>query len=97
MAHENVAYTRQFILPRGNETLVLPAHPTQTHPLHNKLDLLLNTARSALSTILLVPGGTTTTFGNHPLSTRFVKGVFVSRPALSHYTEIWDIIHTSCV
>ena len=47
------------------------------------------TSRSALSTILLVSGGTT--FGNHPLATRFVKGVFVSRPALSHYTEIWDI------
>jgi hypothetical protein len=158
--------THPIILPRGNATLVLPAHPTQTHPLHNKLDLLLchlsghsflseefrhklqtlsnshgeqapkkticntpqplatvlwckgyidpisasvenrinflselytqglsysaiNTARSALSTILLVPDGTT--FGNHPLVTRFVKGVFVSRPALPRYTEIWDI------
>ncbi|CAB4031951.1 Transposon Ty3-G Gag-Pol poly [Paramuricea clavata] len=49
----------------------------------------INTARSALSTIILVPGGTT--FGNHPLVTRFVKGVFVSRPALPRYTELWDI------
>jgi hypothetical protein len=36
-----------------------------------------------------VPGGTT--FGNHPLVTRFVKGVFVLWPALPRYTEIWDI------
>jgi H2-forming N5,N10-methylenetetrahydromethanopterin dehydrogenase-like enzyme len=33
--------THPIILPRGNATLVLTAHPTQTHPLHNKLDLLL--------------------------------------------------------
>ena len=49
----------------------------------------INTARSALSTLILLPGGIT--FGTHPLVTRFVKGTFTARPALPRYKEIWDV------
>ena len=49
----------------------------------------LNTARSALSPIIVPSGGGT--FGNHPLVTRFLRGVFNTRPSLPRYQEIWDI------
>ena len=49
----------------------------------------INTARSALSTIITLPGNVTV--GNHPLVSRFLKGVFQTRPALPRYTQIWDI------
>jgi len=48
----------------------------------------VNTARSALSTIVTLPGNISV--GNHPLISRFVKGVFQIRPALPRYTQIWD-------
>lgn len=40
----------------------------------------INTARSALSTIIFLPDGSY--FGNHPFVTRFLKGVFESKPSL---------------
>ena len=43
----------------------------------------MNTARSVLSCIL--------TWGAHPTVTRFLKGVFESRPTVSRYTETWDV------
>lgn len=49
----------------------------------------LNTARSALSCILKPVNGIT--FGAHPTVTRFLKGVFESRPTVSRYTETWDV------
>ena len=49
----------------------------------------INTARSALSSIIVLPGSVH--FGSHPLVTRFVKGVFESRPSLPRYKEIWDV------
>ncbi|XP_068724072.1 uncharacterized protein [Montipora capricornis] len=49
----------------------------------------LNTARSALSPIIVPSGGGT--FGSHPLVTRFLRGVFNTRPSLPRYQEIWDI------
>lgn len=49
----------------------------------------LNTARSALSTFIVLPG--IISVGNHPIVTRFVKGVFQSRPTFPKYTEIWDV------
>ena len=49
----------------------------------------INTARSALSSIILLPGGRPV--GEHPLICRFLKGVFELRPALPKYTEIWDV------
>ena len=49
----------------------------------------LNTARSALSPIIVPSGGGT--FGSHPLVTRFLRGVFNTPPSLPRYQEIWDI------
>lgn len=48
----------------------------------------LNTARSALSTILNCQG---TTIGNFPSVKRFVKGVFELRPTKPRYYFIWDV------
>ena len=52
-------------------------------------DSCINTARSALSSIIVLPGSVH--FGSHPLVTRFVKGVFETRPSLPRYKEIWDV------
>jgi len=49
----------------------------------------LNTARCALSSFLVIPGGHTV--GTHPLISRFMKGAFQLRPALPRYTAIWDV------
>ena len=49
----------------------------------------LNTARSVLSTFIVLPGNISV--GNHPLVTRFMKGVFQSRPTFPKYAEIWDV------
>lgn len=49
----------------------------------------LNTARSALSSIVSLSDSTS--FGTHPLVCRFLKGVFENRPALPRYTRIWDV------
>ena len=49
----------------------------------------LNTARSALSTFIVLPG-------NMSLVTRFMKGVFQSRPTFPKYTEIWDLNVVLC-
>ena len=49
----------------------------------------INTARSALSTVIFLPDGSS--FGNHPLVSRFLKGVFESRPSLPRYKHIWDV------
>ena len=49
----------------------------------------LNTARSALSTILPLFNGIK--FGEHPLVCRFLKGVYEQRPALPRYIAIWNV------
>ena len=49
----------------------------------------INTARSALSSVLTSPGNVT--FGNHPLVSRFLKGVFELKPSLPRYHRIWDV------
>ena len=49
----------------------------------------INTARSALSTVIVMPNGSK--FGEHPVVCRFLKGVFELRPSLPKYTEIWDV------
>lgn len=49
----------------------------------------INTARSALSSIIVLPGSVH--FGSHQVVTRFVKGVFETRPSLPQYKEIWDV------
>ena len=49
----------------------------------------LNTARSALSVLISLPGNIS--IGNHPLVSRFIKGVFQIRPALQRYSSVWDV------
>ena len=49
----------------------------------------VNTARSALSSVLLFPANTT--FGSHPIVSRLLKGIFELRPALPKYQGIWDV------
>ena len=48
-----------------------------------------NTARCALCTCLLIDR--CKSFGSLPLVSRFIKGVFESRPALPKYSETWDV------
>ena len=48
----------------------------------------INTACSALSVIVQNEGST---FGNLPIVTRFMKGIFELRPSFPKYTFIWDI------
>lgn len=50
----------------------------------------LNTARSALSTIITVDG---MSIGNHPLVVRFLKGVFNLRPPVPRYKGVWDVLY----
>ena len=49
----------------------------------------LNTARSALSTIVTIDGGES--FGSNHIVTRFMKGVFESRRPKPKYDKIWDV------
>lgn len=49
----------------------------------------LNTARSALSSIIILPNNLS--FGNHPSVCRFLKGVYETRPTLPKHQEIWDV------
>ena len=48
----------------------------------------MNTARSALSTLIPTSTGT---FGEHPVVCRLLKGTFNSRPSLPRYTTTWDV------
>ena len=49
----------------------------------------LNTARSALSSVLFHQNGIA--IGSHPLIVCFMKGVFERRPSLPRYTSTWDV------
>ena len=49
----------------------------------------INTARSALSAIISISGNVN--FGNNAMVTRFMRGVFSSRPSLPRYNAIWDV------
>ena len=63
-----------------------------TWTLHRRLGLgysAINTARSALSSVIML--GHNTTFGEHPLVTRFLKGIFELKPSLPRYSVIWDV------
>ncbi len=50
----------------------------------------INTARSALSGFVRLTGENTP-IGSHHLVTKFMKGVFQSRPPKPRYTHIWDV------
>ena len=49
----------------------------------------INTARSALSSVLTLADKST--FGQHPLVARFLKGIFELKPSLPRYSSIWDV------
>ena len=49
----------------------------------------INTARSALSSVLILPNNIT--FGAHPLVARFQNGVFELKPSLPRHSSIWDV------
>lgn len=49
----------------------------------------INTARSALSTIITPVHGVK--FGEIPLVTRFLKGVYELKPSFPKYSTIWDV------
>ena len=49
----------------------------------------INTARSAMSTIISIPN--CQTFGTHHLVKRFMKGIFEKRKPQPKYTQIWDV------
>lgn len=48
----------------------------------------MNTARSALSSIIAIDG---TAEGCHPLVARFMKGVYNLKPPAARYKGIWDV------
>ena len=48
----------------------------------------INTARSALSALVLIDGKPA---GQHPLVCRFLKAVFNERPSLPRYNSVWDV------
>lgn len=48
----------------------------------------INTARSALSSFIQLNN---VNIGSHPLVRRFIRGVFVLRPALPRYNVTWDV------
>ena len=50
----------------------------------------LNTARSALSFVIFPPESST--FGNHPLVCRLLRGAFAARPSLPRYKSIWNVV-----
>ena len=49
----------------------------------------INTARSSLSCVVKPINGIS--LGSHPTVTRFLKGVFESRPTAPRYTQTWDV------
>lgn len=48
----------------------------------------INTARSALSSVITLDNGT---FGTQPLVARFMKGIYEIKPSLPRYTSTWDV------
>ncbi len=49
----------------------------------------INTARSALSSVIQPTNSVS--FGSHPLVTRYLKGVFNTRPSFPRYKQVWDV------
>ena len=49
----------------------------------------MNTARSALSTVIPIKDGVT--FGKQPIVKRLMKGIFRKRPALPKYCATFDV------
>ena len=51
----------------------------------------INTARSALSSFIVLMSGQNILFGAHPLVIRFLKAVYNIKPPDTKYQETWDI------
>jgi hypothetical protein len=51
----------------------------------------INSARSALSQFVNIKDNTCTDFGKHPLTTKFMKGVFKLRPQVPRLKTTWDV------
>lgn len=49
----------------------------------------INTARSAVSSVTSV--NSVNSIGEHPLVTRYMRGVFTKRPSLPRYSMSWDV------
>ncbi len=79
-----------------NEWQVNPTNPSLSNILDFLSDLFdsglsysaLNTARSALSTLIMIQGRTA---GSHPTIIRFIKAVYNLRPSLPRYSNTWDV------
>ena len=50
----------------------------------------INTARSALSAIILLPTDNVN-IGSNPIVSRFMKGIFKNNPPAQHYCTTWDV------
>lgn len=51
----------------------------------------INSARSALSQYVQLSAETGCDFGKHPLTSKFMKGVFKLRPPTAKYNSTWDV------
>ena len=51
----------------------------------------INSARSALSQFVQLSDNVTMDFGKHPLTVKFMKGVFKLRPSLPRTDSVWDV------
>ena len=49
----------------------------------------MNTARSALSAIILPTDNVN--IGSHPIVSRFMKGIFKNNPPMPRYRTTWDV------
>ena len=58
------------------------------------LHSLINTAKSALSTVIFLPDSGS--FRNHLLVSHLLKGVYESRASLPHYKDVWDVSVVLC-
>lgn len=53
--------------------------------------LAINTAKSAISNVVILTDSEHVSVGNQPLIKRFMKGVFNQKPSLPRYKSVWDV------
>ena len=68
---------------------------TELFDVHNLGYSAMNTARSALSSFIILNyttgSGTSVSFGTHPLVIRFMKAIYNLRPPCTKYQDTWDV------
>lgn len=74
--HTSVNYVLEFLTSLYNRDLGYSA---------------INTAKSALSHVVVLSGSGNLPLGQHPLIKRFLRGVFNQRLALPRYQETWNV------